>query len=198
MSLAAVALSAMLAVDHPVASAHETADEAMFRWSRIASALARVANDPPREWRWLDAMGRLQLVRAEVTIGKHESNFTWAVHAGVKRGGHSVCLTQVEPREARKLGYDPESLVGTDDEATERCFRASVTILANMRELAEHRCSSARHWFAPAVAAYGSGRGCVPEGEWAKGVAARERTYERTGMRKALPASVAAMLEDPT
>jgi hypothetical protein len=194
-SLAAIALASMLAVDRPIASTYESKPQAEQRWARIAVSMAHIAAHPPAEWHWRGEVGALQLVRGEVTIADHESHFGWFVHGGFKRGGGAVCLAQLDPGEVRKLHFDPESLVGFDDASTERCFYASAIVLGRMRDLAERRCSDAGHWFAPTVAAYGSGRGCVPTGAWVNGVRARAATYERTGDRRPLPARVLALLE---
>ena len=175
----------------------ETEAEALARWATIAVVVARVAKDPPSEWRWTSNAGRLQLVRAVVTIMRHESAFWRSVHEGRLRGGlGEVCLAQIRPVVARQFGIDPESLVGLDAAATERCVRASVLILAKSRNLAERRCSRAPHWFAPTVAAYGSGSGCTPcpGSEWAEGVTAREATYWKTGARKPLSTTALEIL----
>lgn len=191
-SLATIALAAMLAVDHPVETRDECIDEAVARWAMIARVIGRIAEHPPQEWRWAP----IQLIRSSVTIAEHESRFRRDVHAGKKRGGGAVCLTQIDPAVAAMFDWQPESLVGVNEEATERCFRAEVVILAKARLLAERECSTAKHWFAPSVAVYGSGKGCVPHGRWATGVEARERTYVRTGYRKQLPAFMVAMVEE--
>lgn len=190
-SLAAIALSAMLAIDHPVETRDECIDEATARWAMIARVIGRIAEHPPEEWRWAP----IQLIRSSVTIAEHESRFRRDVHIGKKRGGGAVCLTQIDPAVAAMFDWQPESLVGVNEEATERCFRAEVVILAKARSMAEHRCSGG-HWFAPSVALYGSGKGCVPTGKWAAGVEARERTYIRTGARKQLPAFMLEMVEE--
>jgi hypothetical protein len=195
VSLAALALSAMLAIESPAAVPGETRDEATVRWAKIAHAVALVAEDPPTSWRWRGRLGELQLVRAVVTIAKHESHFALRVHDGRKRGGGAVCLMQLDPPTARKFGFEPEALVGLDDDSTFRCFYAGATILAKSRGLAEARCWGAAHWFAPTVAAYGSGAGCVPRGEWANGVAKRAATYDRTGRRKPLSTTALEILE---
>lgn len=193
--LATLALAAMLRIDRPIETEHELYEDAVVRWGKIAESIAYVAENPPPAWRWRGELGRLQLVRAEVTIMHHESHFSERVHSGVKRGGGAVCLTQIDPMTAKRFGFEPESLLGLDDASTRRCVYASVTILAKSRELAEARCSDAKHWFAPSVAAYGSGSGCVPAGKWAKGVAARMTTYNRTGDRRAIPWNIALLME---
>jgi hypothetical protein len=197
MSLAAIALGAMLATgEKPHATPCETLQAAETRWVGIARGYGRAAEAPPPEWRWRSELGKLQLVRALVAIGRHESRFRRDVQVGEKRGGGAVCLQQLEPVEVRKLGEDPEQLVGVSDEAIDRCLRVGTIMLARMRAQAEARCYGAPHWFGPTVAGYGSGKGCVPAGDWIEGVAARVRTYERTGVRRSLPARMRELLED--
>jgi hypothetical protein len=183
-------------------SREETADEGLERWAVISVAAARVAESPPREWRWGGYVGALQAVRAEITIARHESGFWRSVHEGRLRGAAGeVCLTQIHPATARALGIELDSLVGVDLEATERCFRASLIVLGNAREVAERDRSAAcldrmrYHWFQGAIAVYGSGRGCVPSSnDWQLGVMGRLRTYERTGSRQPLDAAALAAL----
>jgi hypothetical protein len=198
VSLVALALAAMLATgERPHATPCETLRAAEARWVGIARAYARIAEAPPAEWRWRGAASKLQIIRAGVTIARHESHFTRDVQVGEKRGGGAVCLMQVDPDEARKLGEDPEAMVGASDEALDRCLRVGVIILARMRGQAEAKCWNAPHWFGPTVAGYGSGAGCVPlTTEWAEGVAARVRTYERTGVRRPLPKRMNELLEE--
>lgn len=197
-SLAAIAMSAMLAIDKPIATHDERLSDAVERWAMIARVIGKVGNDPPTEWRWNDEAGKLQLVRSSVTIARHESDFAYSVHVGRKRGGGAVCLNQIDPSTAARFDIEPEALVGVNEEATERCFRAEVMLLARSRSLAEHQCSTAAHWFGPSVAAYGSGSGCVPTGKWAAGVKARERTYALTGYRRPLSVELVRMVGDDT
>jgi anaerobic selenocysteine-containing dehydrogenase len=175
----------------------ESTEESLERWATIALADAAVAANPPAEWHWRGADGRLQLVRALVTIARHESAFWRSVHEGRLRGAAGeACLVQIHPDTARRLGIDLDSLVGIDQAATERCLRAGAIVLAMARELAECRCQAAPHWFAPSIAAYGSGAGCVPEGSWVKGVEERVVTYARTGFRRPLGDDALALLGD--
>jgi hypothetical protein len=176
-------------------SREETSDEGLERYATIALAEANVAKAPPVEWHWCNAAGDLQAVRAEVTIARHESGFWRSVHEGKLRGpAGEVCLVQIHPVLARLLGIDLESLVGVDLAATERCFRAGLTVLAKSRDRAErdaHCADSLRyHWFQPSIALYGSGRDCIA-GDW---VQRRMRTYARTGERKPLEADALAAL----
>lgn len=175
----------------------ETYDEGMARYAIIARAVTRVANNPPAEWVWLGRLGALQIVRAEVTIARHESGFWRSVHEGKLRGpAGEACLVQIHPATARHFGIDLESLVGLDEDSTYRCIYAGVFVLAKARVLAERRCHDGKHWFEPTIAAYGSGKGCVPTGDWVNGVQARVNTYAKTGMKNTLPSDVLALLVD--
>jgi hypothetical protein len=194
-SLAAIALASMLAISRPIETPDECIEDAVARWGLIARVIGHVAEEPPSEWRWGGPVGQLQLVRGVVTIMKHESTFSYRVHAGLKRGGHAVCLLQIEPSEAARVDVEPEALVGVNEAATELCVRTGVRMLGRMRSLAEHRCSGS-HWFGASVAAYGSGAGCVPTGKWAEGVAARVVTYGKTAFRKPLPPFMAELVRE--
>lgn len=176
----------------PMWSRQETEPEALERWATIAVAVEAVAKRPPVEWRWGGAVGELQLTRALVTIARHESAFWRSVHEGRLRGAQGeVCLEQIQTKTAWAFGYDPETLVGVDRESTERCLRVGAIVLAKARDAAERKAGCADvmrySWFQGAIAIYGSGAGCVPEGDWTQGVSARMRTYDRTGVRKRLP-----------
>lgn len=184
----------------PSWSRQETEAEGMERWATIAVSVERVAVTPPPEWVWRGAAGELQLTRALVTIARHESAFWRSVQEGRLRGTRGeVCLIQAMPATARAFGYDPESLVGIDAEATERCFRVGAAILGNMRRKAERtaHCRDAlwRHWFEPTIALYGSGADCIPTGDWVKGVADRVHSYELTAQRAPLPQFAIELIE---
>lgn len=164
----------------------ETPGEALGRWGTIAIAMDRVAKRPPPSWR--PSWATIGLVRGMVTIARAESAFWRSVHEGRLRGpSGEVCLVQVMPSTATRLGVDPESLVGIDVEATERCLRVGAELLG----LAVERCIGAEElkpgWFETAVVSYWTPDRCVPAPEQQKGIETRRKLYERTGKRKPLP-----------
>lgn len=164
----------------------ETPGEGYARWGTIAIAIDRVANDPPPAWR--PTWASVGLVRGLVTIARAESAFWKSVHEGRLRGpAGEACLVQVHPETARALGVDLESLVGTDVDATERCFRVGAELLG----LAVERCISTDKlpggWFEHSVVSYWTPDRCEPEPDQEKGIALRSRLYARTGKPKALP-----------
>lgn len=173
-------------------SRRETAAEGMDRYATIARANAKVCSNPPPAWkpRW----GSLACSRGETTIARHESAFWRSVHEGRLRGpAGEVCLVQLHPAVLRSLGIDPESLVGIDDAATERCLRVGVELLGLARGLVEQQESVPEHWFGPSVATYGSGAlGVSLDSAW---VAARVATFEKTARRKPLPFRALVALE---
>lgn len=171
----------------PEWSRWETPGEGFERWGTIAIAIERVANDPPPAWR--RSWATVGLVRGLVTIARAESAFWRSVHEGRLRGpSGEVCLVQVMPSTAHRLGVDPESLVGLDVDATERCFRAGAELLG----LAVERCVGTERlgpgWFETAVVSYWTPDRCEPLGEiQLEGIALRSRLYARTGKPKKLP-----------
>ena len=161
----------------------ESEAEGMARYALIARAIANVVAAPPAPWK--HSWSRVELGRALVTIARHESAFWRPVHAGALRGpAGEVCLVQVHPITAAKLGIDLESLVGVDLAATERCLRVGAELLARARLM----CGAGeRGWFPRAIAAYGSGEGCTAAGSWRDGVDERLATFDRTDRRDPLP-----------
>lgn len=173
----------------------ETYPEGLRRYAVIARAMDAVQRRPPRRWRGSGP----ELWRALAAIVRQESAMWRGVHDGTIRGSAGeVCLVQLHPRIWASLGIaDPAEVLGVDLEATERCLRAGAELLARSRGLCPSLPGGDQvdgEWFAYAVQAYGSGKGCALPEPW---VQPRLESYQRTAERKPLPflAQVAIVLE---
>jgi hypothetical protein len=169
----------------------ETPGEATERWGVVARAFEAVATDPPPAW--CPEWATIGMIRGGVTIARAESAFWRSVHEGKLRGpSGEVCLMQIHPRTAARLGVDLESLVGLDPASTERCIRVGVELLAVGIERCWGPGKLGRDWFQRAVVGYWTPATCTPSGEQVKGVELRGRLYARTGQRR--PLTFRAML----
>lgn len=166
----------------------ETRIEALRRYSVIAIAVESVVRDPPPAWRPRWDPG--DLWRGLVTIGRQESAFWRSVHEGRVRGqAGEWCLAQIHPAVLPLLGFEGPDLVGVDLAATARCFRVAAELLGRARALCE---GEPGFWFAPTIAAYGSGQGCSTDHDW---IRVRTETYDRITTTWPLPHDAVIVLE---
>ncbi len=151
----------------------ETPEQYKQRVSTIATAVA-LESAEFEGWR----LGRRALAAATLTLWYGETRFSYEVHEqGTSRWGQDVgkakCLGQLHvsklvPQE------EWEQMVGSDLDATRRCARATMRVLAAMARMCSARSTSEEH-MARVFAAYGSGRGCDGVGPQAKKRAKRFR-----------------------
>ncbi len=141
----------------------ETKAEYQTRLETISHAIAMEA-EAAEDWRW-DATS---LAAATVVIWYGESRFALEVHDGSGKSrygeddGRARCFGQIH-----KTGLVPkpewESLVGVDLEATRRCARATMKVLAVQGKRCGMQENKPSMWaVARMVSAYGSGKSCAP------------------------------------
>ena len=136
----------------------ETSDGYKLRVATIAEAVVIESRDV-NDW----GLGRRALVAATLTLWYSETRFSYEVHAlGTSRWGQDVgkarCLGQLHTSKLVPKS-EWEQTVGADLEATRRCARATMRVIAAMARM----CSATEatpHHMARVFAAYGSGRGC--------------------------------------
>lgn len=162
MTLKATLLAAILhwaAPWYPPGENPETEDAYRARLGTLAEAVALEAESAKHA-----GLGRRALAAATLTVWYGETRFSYEVHVEGKSRWHqdwgkAKCLGQIHvsglvPQE------EWEQLVGSDLEATRRCARATMRVLAAQARYCS--VASASEWGMSRVfAAYGSGRGCA-------------------------------------
>lgn len=166
MTLAEILLSVALSLPSPWYSPGKNPEsplEYRARMQTISQALALEA-EANADWRW-DAT---TLAAATFVTWYAESSFEFEVHAGsgksrfAQDGGRARCLGQLH-----HTGWVPKAdwkqLTGTDLEATRRCARATMKVLAMQGKRCGMQQDKPNLWaVARLQAAYASGRSCAP------------------------------------
>jgi hypothetical protein len=198
MTLAEILLSVALSLPTPwygPGKNPETPLQYRTRMETISQAIALEA-EANEDWRW-DAT---TLAAATFVTWYSESSFEFEVHAGVGKsrfrqdGGRARCLGQLH-----QMGWVPRAewkrLTGTDLEATRRCARATMKVLAMQGQRCGMRQNKPNLWaVARLQAAYVNGRSCAPTPastgrarRWAKLMARIESATARRTARAAAP-----------
>jgi len=192
MTLAEILLSVALSLPTPwygPGKNPETPLEYRARMDTISHAIA-IEAEANEDWRW----DSTTLAAATFVTWYSESSFELEVHAGsgksrfAQDAGRARCLGQLH-----QTGWVPKSdwrqLTGTDLEATRRCARATMKVLAMQGKHCGMRQDKPDLWaVARLQAAYRSGRSCVPT----KASTARARRWAQ------LMQSIESMSAQPT
>lgn len=144
---------------YPPGENPETLDTYRARLETIAEAVAVESEAAARA-----GLGRRALAAATLTVWYGETRFSYEVHVEGKSRWHqdwgkARCLGQLHvsglvPKDEWEL------LVGGDLEATRRCARATMRVLAAQARYCSVKAPT--EWsLARVFAAYGSGRGCA-------------------------------------
>jgi hypothetical protein len=165
MNLAEILLAIALSLPAPwykPGSNPETSLEYRERLQTIATAIALEAQ-ANEDWQW----DPTSLAAATFVTWYSESKFALEVHngSGLSRfgedDGRARCLGQLH-----KTGWVPRSewrqLTGTDLEATRRCARATMKVLAMQGKRCKMRNKPSLWAVARLEAAYGHGLSCAP------------------------------------
>lgn len=143
--------------------APETPSEYNQRLETIATAIAAEA-EAAEDWRWdTESLAAVTLV-----VWYRESRFALEVHNGSGKSRHGEddgkarCFGQLH-----QTGYVPKdewrNLTGTDLEATRRCARATMRVLAAQGKRCGMKENKPNLWaMARTLAAYANGMSCAP------------------------------------